>query len=55
MANKKTTPTPPIQAVKTPARTRRPRPAALGFLLWCTVIAVTAWTLVQKHGDTGQH
>ena len=32
-----------------------PRPAALGFLLWCTVIAVTAWTLVQKHGDTGQH
>ena len=32
-----------------------PRPAALGFLLWCTVIALTAWTLVQKHGDTGQH
>ena len=30
MANKKTTPTPTIQAVKTPARTRRPRPAALG-------------------------
>ena len=32
-----------------------PRPAALGFLLWCTVIALTAWTLVQKHGDTGHH
>ena len=27
------------------------RPMALGFLLWCTVIAVTAWTLVQKYGD----
>lgn len=29
-----------------------PRPLAMGFLLWCTVIALTAWTLVQKHGDT---
>ena len=27
------------------------RPMALGFALWCTVIALTAWTLVQKHGD----
>ena len=27
------------------------RPMALGFLIWCTVIAVTAWTLVQKYGD----
>ncbi len=28
-----------------------PRPLAMGFLLWCTVIAVTAWTLVQRHGE----
>ncbi|MCA0326988.1 MAG: multidrug effflux MFS transporter [Proteobacteria bacterium] len=27
------------------------RPMALVYLLWCTVIAVTAWTLVQRHGD----
>ncbi len=31
------------------------RPLAYGFLLWCTVIAVTAWTLVQKHGEPGRH
>ena len=27
------------------------RPLAYGFLLWCTVIAVTAWTLVQRYGE----
>ncbi|MDR1967130.1 MAG: multidrug effflux MFS transporter [Burkholderiaceae bacterium] len=31
------------------------RPMALAHLIGCTVIAVTAWTLVQCHGDTGHH
>ena len=32
-----------------------PLPLAQGFALWCGVIAVTAWTLVQKHGEPDPH
>nr|MDP2192251.1 multidrug effflux MFS transporter [Rhodoferax sp.] len=30
-------------------------PLALGVWFWSVLIALTAWTLVQKHGKTGQH
>ena len=32
-----------------------PRALGLGYLFWCTVIAVTAWTLVQRHGEPQPH
>jgi len=28
-----------------------PRPMAFGMAFWCAVIAITAWTLVQKYGE----
>ncbi len=31
------------------------RPMALGMAFWCTIIALTAWTLVQKHGEPARH
>ena len=30
-------------------------PLALGVWFWSVLIALTAWTLVQQHGKTGQH
>ena len=30
------------------------RPLGLGLLAWCVVIALAAWTLVQKHGEPEQ-
>ena len=27
------------------------RPLGTGFLIWCSVIAFTAWFLVPRHGD----
>ena len=30
-------------------------PLALGIWFWSVLIALTAWTLVQQHGKTGQH
>ena len=32
-----------------------PRPMAAAHFVWCTVIAVTAWTLVQKYGEPPEH
>ena len=32
-----------------------PRALAIGFFGWCTVIALTAWTLVQRHGEPPAH
>lgn len=31
------------------------RPMALGMAFWCTIIAITAWTLVKKHGEPARH
>ena len=32
-----------------------PRPMAAAHFVWCTVIALTAWTLVQKYGEPPEH
>ena len=32
-----------------------PRALALGFFGWSTVIALTAWFLVPRHGDPERH
>jgi DHA1 family bicyclomycin/chloramphenicol resistance-like MFS transporter len=31
------------------------RPMALAYLIACTLLAVNAWTLVQRHGDIDRH
>ena len=32
-----------------------PRPMAAAHFVWCTVIGLTAWTLVQKYGEPPEH